>query len=87
MIVTALQIQDATQNSVHDTSTMMLASQLYHGRDEMTSEDFAKALFQYSAHLSSLTATLVTEVLLTKEQMEEMCSEIKEFDNIAKDVE
>ena len=86
MIATAIAIQDATQEAVHNQMSMDLASHLFHARNEMSDNDFARALFEYSAMLSSLTATLVTNALLTKEQMDAMISDIKEFEELGKDI-
>jgi uncharacterized membrane protein (DUF106 family) len=44
-------------------------------------------LFQYSAQLIALTANLVTSVLLTEEQMTAMMSELKEFQELGKEME
>jgi len=52
----------------------------------MTGDEFARAMFIYSAHLASLTATLVTHVTLTESQLDEMLNSIKEFDEIGKDI-
>lgn len=87
MISTALAIQNATQDAVMDESVMNLASALYHSKDNFSDEDFAKALFLYSAHLSALTATLVTSVCLTESQMDEMMETIKEMETMGKDIE
>ena len=86
MIATAIAIQDATQEAVHNQMSMDLASHLFHARNEMSDNDFVRALFEYSAMLSSLTATLVTNALLTKEQMDAMISDIKEFEELGKDI-
>lgn len=86
MIATAIAIQDATQEAVHNQMSMDLASHLFHARNEMSDNDFARALFEYSALLSSLTATLVTNALLTEEQMDAMISDIKEFEELGKDI-
>ena len=86
MIATAIAIQDATQEAVHNQMSMDLASHLFHARNEMSDNDFARALFEYSAMLSSLTATLVTNALLTEEQMDAMISDIKEFEKLGKDI-
>lgn len=86
MIATAIAIQQATAEAVHDEMTMGIASHLFHTRNEMSDNDFARALFEYSALLSSLTATLVTNVLLTEEQMDAMIDDIKEFDELGKDI-
>ena len=86
MIATALAIQEATHEAVMDESVMTMASAMYHNRAMMTEDDFAKALFMYSAHLSALTATLVTSVCLTETQLDEMMNTIKEFEQLGKDI-
>jgi len=86
MIVTAIKLQEATKEAVHDPMVMEMAAGLFQARNIVSDEDFAKALYQYSALLSSLTTTLATNVLLTEEQMDAMVSEIKEFDELGKDV-
>jgi hypothetical protein len=46
----------------------------------------ARMLFEYSATLSALTATLVSHAILSETQMHEMISEINEIENISKEV-
>lgn len=86
MIATALAIQTATQEAVTDEGIMDFASMIYHNRNEMDSDEFAKALFHYSASLSALTATLVTSACLTEAQMDEMMETIKEMETMGKDI-
>lgn len=86
MISTALAIQSATQEAVMDNTVMSMASAMYHSKNEMTEDEFAKALFIYSAHLSALTATLVTSACLTETQMDEMMDTIKEMETMGKDI-
>lgn len=87
MLSTAFALQQATQKAVHDNEIMEIAAQILHGRNEMDNEQFAKALFFYSAHLSALTTTLATEVLLTESQLNEMMDTIKELESFGKDIE
>lgn len=86
MLSTALALQEATKEAVHDEEIMGMASMLYHGRNEMSSEDFAQALYLYSAHLSALTTTLATNILLTESQINEMMDTIKELESLGKDI-
>lgn len=87
MISTAIAIQMATQEAVTDESVMDMASALYHHRNEMTNDEFAKAMFRYSALLSAMTATLVTHACLTESQINDMLETIKEMDSMGKDIE
>ena len=86
MIATMLQLQNATQEAVHDEMIMTLAAHVHHARNEMSDEEFARALFQYSAALSSMTTTLVSHVLLTEAQLDEMIETIREFDELGKEM-
>jgi hypothetical protein len=53
----------------------------------MNDEDFAKAMYMYSAHLSAMTATLVTHACLTESQINDMLETIKEMEAMGKDIE
>jgi chloramphenicol 3-O-phosphotransferase len=86
MISTALAIQNATREAVMDDGIMSFASMMYHHKDEMTPDEFARAMFEYSTSLSALTATLVTSACLTESQLDEMMNTIKEMESMGKDI-
>jgi hypothetical protein len=85
MISTALAIQDATRDAIFDNETVSMVKEIIESRNMLDEDALTRALFQYSAHLTALTATLVTSVCLTKEQLDSMVDTIKEFDNLGKD--
>ena len=87
MIATAIALQETSKDAVFDETSMMMASALFHGRHEMDDEQFQKAIFMYSAHLSAVATTLATNVLLTKEQVDEMINTIQEMETMGKDIE
>lgn len=87
MIATALALQEATGNAVTDFSTMNKAGQIYKNRHEMTDREFSEALFEYSAHLASVTATLVTHAVMTQSQLDELLSTIHEMEAMGKDLD
>jgi hypothetical protein len=84
MIATAIALQEATQEAVHDD--MAMASNLLQNRDT-DPESFAKMLFQYSAMLSSMTTTLVTNALLTESQLHDLLDTIQEMESMGKDID
>ena len=86
MLATAIALQEATQEAVHDEETMAMASALFHHRNELPEDEFIKMIYMYSAHLASLTATLVTHVCLTESQLDEMMDTIREMDALGKDI-
>lgn len=85
MISTALAIQNATGDAVTDISTMIKAKRIYDNADTMTKQELSEALFEYSAHLASITATLVTHACFTEAQMDELMDTIKEMESMGKD--
>jgi hypothetical protein len=85
MIATLIAIQDATKNAVMDRKSVSLAHDLWENKDYMDERQFAHAIFSYSAHLTSLTATLVLDATLTKSQIGEMMDTMKEMDSMGKD--
>jgi transcriptional regulator of NAD metabolism len=87
MISTALAIQEATRDAVHDEEVMGMASAIFHHRHELDEEEFIKAMYMYSAHLSAMTATLVTHACLTESQINDMLETIKEMEAMGKDIE
>ena len=87
MIATALALQDATKDAVHDEMIMNMAAHLHHSRNEMSDEEFVRMLFEYSAMLSAMTTTLVTHVLLTESQINEMMNTINEMESMGKDLD
>ena len=87
MISTAIAIQNATRDAVYDESVMDMARMLFNTKDVVSEDTFAEAIFQYSAHLSAMTATLVTHAILTKSQLNDMLNTIREMEQMGKDVE
>ena len=85
MISTAIAIQDATRNAIFDNQTVSMVKEIIESRNMLDEDSLTQALFQYSAHLTALTATLVTSVCLTREQLDSMVDTIKEFDKLEKD--
>ena len=87
MISTALAIQTATRDAVHDEEVMEMAAHIFHSRIEVDEQTFSKMLYMYSAHLSAMTATLVTHACLTESQLNDMLETIKEMEALGKDIE
>jgi NADPH-dependent 7-cyano-7-deazaguanine reductase QueF len=85
MISTALAIQDATRDAIFDNETVSMVKKIIESRNMLDEDALTRALFQYSAHLTALTATLVTSICLTSEQLDSMVDTIREFDQLEKD--
>ena len=87
MIATALALQESSKEAVFDESSMMMASAIFHGRNKMTDEEFQKAMFLYSGHISAIATTLATNILLTESQLNDMLNTIKEMESMGKDLD
>jgi len=86
MLSTALGLLDATKTSVFDEDIMGLAGELHTRRNDLDDETYAKYLFMYSSALASKVADSVTKVLLTEQQMSDLCDTINEMDNLTETI-
>ena len=86
MLSTALEILEATKESIFDEDIMGLAGELHTRRNELDDEVFAKYLFMYSSAVAAKVADGVTKVLLTETQLKEMIDSLEEMDNLAHNV-
>jgi hypothetical protein len=86
MLSTAMELLDATKESIFDEDIMGLAGELHTRRNELSDEVFAKYLFMYSAALSSRVADSVTKILLTEQQMSDLIATIGEMDELTETI-
>jgi len=86
VIATALALQDATKEAVHDPMVMDMARDLFESRF-ISEDEFIGKIYKYSAMLASITTTLATSVLLTESQIDEMMNTIKEMESMGKDLD
>lgn len=74
MIAQAFAMQEACRDAVLDQSTAFRANLVL---EAVTNEERNSALIEFAMHLSSLTAAMVTEAVLTEEQKNEMLATIE----------
>jgi hypothetical protein len=86
MISTALELVDATKDSIFDEDIMAMAGELHTRRNELPDEIFAKYIFMYSSALSAKVADKITKILLTKEQLSDLVATIDEMDNLTETI-
>lgn len=86
MIATAIKLQEASRDAVHDDMVMLVAKHIVDIRDKVDEETFIREIFNYSAMLSAMTTTLVTHALLTEEQLNDMLEAIKEMDTVGEEL-
>lgn len=82
MLATAIKLQEASRDAVHDEMMMVCVKHILDIRNEVNDEEFIKELYQYSALLASLTTSLVTSVLLTESELNDMLSTINEIESM-----
>lgn len=86
MLSTAIALQEATKDAIHNDEVMEMAAAIYHNRHEISQDEFIRAIYMYSAHLAAVTTTLVTSTLLTESQMDEMMESIKEMEALERTI-
>ena len=86
MIITAMEILEATKESMFDEDIMGLAGELHERRNDLDDDTHAKFLFMYSSMLASKVADRVTHVLLSESDLKDMMKEMAEFDDMAESV-
>lgn len=86
MLSTALELLDATRNSVFDEDIMELAGELHTRRNELPDEIYAKYLYMYSTAIASKVADSITKVLLTEQEMSDLCATIDEMTDISESI-
>jgi Trp operon repressor len=86
MLSTAIEILEATKDSIFDEDIMGLAGELHTRRNELSDEIFAKYLFMYSSAVASKVADSVTKILLTAEEMSALCDTIREMDDLSETI-
>ena len=82
-LMTTFALTNAVNESINDSSVRISGGMLLAMRDEISDEEFAKALYEFSANLVAVTASLVTHVFMTEEQVTAMVAESVEMTNNA----
>lgn len=86
MLSTAIELLEATRNSIFDDDIMELAGELHTRRNELPDEIYAKYLFMYSTAVASKVADSITKVLLTEQEMSDLCATIDEMSDLSESI-
>ena len=86
MISTAIALQEATQEAVHDPMIIDMAKELFQSR-HLDDDDFIKKIYEYSALLASLTTTLAVNTLMTESELSDLMNTIREMESMGKDLD
>lgn len=86
MLSTAMGVLEATKNAIFDEDIMGLAGELHTRRNELPDEIYAKYLFMYSSAIASKVADLVSQVLLTEQEMSDLCATLTEMENLTETI-
>ena len=82
MLSTATALIQATENVVMDEETMSMSSFIYHNRNELDNDQFARALFMLTTAIASNAVDKATKILLTETQIRELMSSIDELEQM-----
>jgi hypothetical protein len=69
-----------------DDESMGLAQFITHERNNLSQDDFAKAMFMYATMVASNAVDSVTKAILTKEQFQELIATIDEIETMRNEV-
>ena len=86
MISTATALISATEQAVMDEDSMGLAQFITHERNNLSQDDFAKAMFMYATMVASKAVDSATKAILTKEQFAELIATIDEIESMRNEV-
>lgn len=86
MLSTATALIQATEESIFDDTAMDFARMLTHTHSEMSSDDFAKAIYLYSGIIASNAVDKATKVLLDNSELQELMSVIDEMETLRNEV-
>lgn len=86
MLSTAMGVLEATKNAIFDEDIMGLAGELHTRRNELPDEIYAKYLFMYSSAIASKVADLVSQVLLTEQEMSDLYATLTEMENLTETI-
>ena len=86
MISTATALISATEQAVMDDESMGLAQFITHERNNLSQDDFAKAMFMYATMVASNAVDSATKAILTKEQFQELIATIDEIETMRNEV-
>jgi hypothetical protein len=86
MISTATALIQATEQAVMDDDSMGLAQFITHERNNLSQDDFAKAMFMYATMVASNAVDSATKAILTKEQFQQLIETIDEIESMRNEV-
>ncbi len=86
MLSTATALIEAVNDAIMDDESMDLARVILQTHNEMSNDEFAKAIYFYSGVIASAAADKVTKVLLNETQIRELMNTIDEMEQIRNEV-
>lgn len=86
MLSTATALIEAVNDSIMDDESISMAQLILHERNEMSNDEFAKAIYFYSGIIASSAVDKVTKILLTTEQLKDLCETIDEMETMRNEV-
>lgn len=86
-VVIANSLALATNESMMDESIRHNAALFRDAYSELSPEEFTKALFNFSAELVAVTASRITHVFMTENEVSAMLDEVVEMMKLGKSIE
>lgn len=86
-LATSFALSEAVNESMMDESVRMSALALMETHNELDDEQFRDFLFQFAANLTAVTASYVTNVFMTQEEIDTMMKESVDLVKLGLDIE
>ena len=86
MISTATALIRATEKAIMEDESMGLAQFICHERNNLSQDDFAKAMFMYATMIASNAVDGATKAILTKDQFADLMATIDELETLRNEV-
>jgi hypothetical protein len=86
MLSTATALIQATEDAIFDDEAMEFAKMLTHTHEEMSKDQFAKAIYLYSGIVASNAMDKATRVLLSETQIKELLATVGEMESMRDEV-
>ena len=86
MIATATALIQATEKAIMEDDSMGLAQFITHERNNLSQDDFAKAMFMYATMIASNAVDGATKAILTKDQFADLMATIDELETLRNEV-
>jgi hypothetical protein len=82
MISTAIQLLEISKESMFNPSTLILFKELVENKDNYSTAEFTKRLYDFTAHVISYNSAAMVDYLMSDEEMSDFNDTLAELDEM-----